>query len=174
MVCLATRYRWSKRLDHVLQNTIARGPKPDVNIPHKLNDEINTYGKKTPPHIRINRLLVICLYRNMGSFYNQIQILSSLWSRLQNLLHQMTTSQILQRLDKLIQLFYCHVAKNHANSISNNFAYKFQIVCIFDEMIFQYLRPIDCTDPSGPDIRCSLLSVLSKWGSSQIGFWMIS
>ena len=56
MVWLVTRYWWSKRSDHVLQNTIA-------------HDKINLYGKKNPPQIRINRVFVIRIYRKMGSFY---------------------------------------------------------------------------------------------------------
>ena len=34
-----------------------------------------------------------------------------------------------------------------------------------------YFNSIDCTTPSGPDMKYSLLSVLSKWVDSQIGFW---
>ena len=50
-------------------NTKARGPKPAVNISDKLNDESNLYGKKTPPQIRINRVLAISLYGKLGNFY---------------------------------------------------------------------------------------------------------
>ena len=33
-----------------------------------------------------------------------------------------------------------------------------------------YFNSIDCTTPSGPDMKYLLLSVLSKWVDSQIGF----
>ena len=69
MVWLATRYRWSKRSDHVLQSTIAHGRRPAVNISDKLDNKINLYGKKTPPQIRISRAFAIRLYRMLGSFY---------------------------------------------------------------------------------------------------------
>ena len=69
MVWLATRYWRSKRSDHVLHNTIARSPKPAVNISDNLNDKIFLYGKKSTPRIRINRVLAIRIYRNLSSFY---------------------------------------------------------------------------------------------------------
>ena len=34
---------------------------------------------------------------------------------------------------------------------------------MFVEIIFQWFCPIDCTAPSGPETKYSLLSVLSKW-----------
>ena len=37
-----------------------------------------------------------------------------------------------------------------------------------------YFNSIDCTTPSAPNMKYSLLSVLSKWADSQFGFWSIS
>ena len=34
-----------------------------------------------------------------------------------------------------------------------------------------YFNSINCTTPSGPDMKYSLLFVLSKWADSQFGFW---
>ena len=47
---------------------------------------------------------------------------------------------------------FCHVPEN---------------ICQF------YFNSIDFTAPSGPDMKYSLLSVLSKWADSQFGFWTI-
>ena len=39
------------------------------------------------------------------------------------------------------------------------------------ELFVCWFCPIDCTSPLGPDMKYSLLSVLSKWSDSQLGFW---
>ena len=90
----------------------------------------------------INRGLSISHYRKQGRFYrvNSHTVITS--SRLQMLLHKKTTSQNLQRLEKPIQLIFCHVTTN------------LLIVC-FNQFIFQFW--IVCT-PSGPNMKYSLFS----------------
>ena len=83
-------------------------------------------------------------------------------SRLHKLLHKNTTGQNLQRLEKPIQLNFCHVTRN-------------LLYRIFNQFIFQFLN---CLYPfwAWHEIY-SILSILSRWADSQFVFsnlWSIS
>ena len=148
----------SNSSDNVLINIKAHGLKPVVNISDKLDDKINLYGKKNPPHIRINRVFVICIYMMLDSFIYRIQILSSLQSHLQELLHQNTTSQ---KFATSRETYPVDLLPRREESSQ---------LC-FNQIIIQF--PIVCT-PSGTDMKYSLLSVMSKWADSQFKFLEIS
>ena len=75
----------------------------------------------------INRGLSICHYRRQGRFIVQILTLSSVRSRLHKLLHEKTTSQNLQRLEKSIQLIFCHVTRNLLIVSSTNLYFNFEL-----------------------------------------------
>ena len=120
---MATRYWWSKISDHVLHNSIACRPRPAVNFSNELNKEIALNGKKTPPRIRINRVLEIHIYRKKGSFYipNPCKVL-----------HTILSLAFTSTKWKPIQLSYCHVERNLANFvILTKFTYDFFIMHIF-------------------------------------------
>ena len=67
--------------------------------------------------------------------------------------NQLTTSQNFPCLEKPIQLFYCHVARNLANCVFNQLTYNFRIVYMFlaynGEMVKWQVHPINITAPLG-------------------------
>ena len=119
----------------------------------------------------INRGLAIF---SMGSWVivlDRIQVVSSFLSRLQKLLHKIynwskfATSRetypvvLLSHCEEPSQLCFQPI-----NVSVSNCLYVFEIIC-------QYIHPIHCTEPSGPDKKYSLLSVWSKLAHTQILFW---
>ena len=80
---------------------------------------------------RINGGLSIHHYMMLGGFIVQILTLSSIWSHLHKLLHKNTSSQKLQRLEKPIQLIFCHVTRNLLIVSSTNLYFNFELFVPF-------------------------------------------